>query len=278
MLDTIKRTVFCLLISIINVVIKIGISNKLYKINILMDCFISVIFIVVLYKYLLLKSSYLKINNKYLNISDSLKKYEEMIDKYRVSNHENKNTLLTIRSMIISKEKNIEDYIDTIINTTINDNEKIMFETNIIPSGLKAIIYSKMIYMEEKGIKVRLNIDRKVRNVEINDNNLKLDLCKIVGVFLDNSIEEVIKQINKEIKIKMNIVDNNLNIVIKNKSFNKFDINKIDNPGFTTKNEGHGYGLALVKNILERNDRRIINNKYIENNYFVQELKIINIL
>ena len=36
---------------------------------------------------------------------NSCDKYEDILDKYKVSNHENKNQLLTIRNMISDKNK-----------------------------------------------------------------------------------------------------------------------------------------------------------------------------
>ena len=260
------------------------ISNSYYKSDIkslvVFNCIIIIGYSLIIYKFLSTKQDYDDINNKYLNVIDSLKEYEDMIDRYRISNHENKNQLLTIRSMIINKEENIEKYIDTIIETTIKDNEKLMFETSVIPSGgLRAIIYSKMAYMKDNGINVKLDVERSIRRIDLSelDNSLILDICKIVGVFLDNAIEEVKKLDKKEVKIKLFIENNNLCISIKNKYFKHFDINKIEKCGYTTKGRNHGYGLTLVKSILNENSNRLINNRYIENKYFIQNLEIVNI-
>ena len=246
------------------------------KINIML----VIIYIIVIIKYLIIKYRYNKVSNEYCNIVNSFNEYESMIDKYRILNHENKNQLLTIRSMIVKKEENIPMYIDTLIDTTINDNEKLMFETNIIPSGgLRAIIYSKMAYMKDINIKPILDVERSIRKIDLTNinNNLMVNICKIIGVFLDNAIEEVEKLDKKEIKIKLYIKNNNLCITIKNKFLKDFNLNKIGICGYTTKGNNHGYGLSLVKKIISENSN-IINNKYIENNYFVQNLEIVGII
>ena len=237
-------------------------------------------YLLLIHKYLVVKDSFDNINDRYFTILNSFNKYEEMIDKYRILNHENKNQLLTIRAMITKSDKNIPDYIDSLINTTIKDNEKLMFETNVIPSGgLRAIIYSKMLCMQDKGIKPILEVERSIRKIDLSciNDELLIDICKIIGVFLDNAIEEVEKLDKKEIKIKLFLNNDNLCINIKNKFLQSFNINKIDNCGYTTKGKGHGYGLALVKNIVSENSNKLVNNKIIENSYFIQNLEIIDI-
>ena len=54
---------------------------------------------------------------------------------------------------------------------------------------------------------------------------------------------------------------------------NKIELNKLDQKGYTTKGFGHGYGLCLVKKILE-NNKRLINERKISKELFVQMLKI----
>lgn len=47
----------------------------------------------------------------------------------------------------------------------------------------------------------------------------------------------------------------------------------MDNPGYTTKENGHGYGLSLVREIIESNDR-LSSEREIKDNIFKQILKI----
>lgn len=251
-----------------------------FRLLILLNIFIIIIYIKMIYKFAFIKKQYSEVSDRYINIIHSLKEYEDMIDKYRILNHENKNQLLTIRAMILKSEDNIPKYIDTIIDTTIKDNEKLMFETNVIPSGgLRAIIYSKMLYMKDNNIDVKLDVERTLRRINLD--NLKesdiLDMCKIVGVFLDNAIEEVKSIENKIIKIKLYISLDDLCILISNKYNNKIDISKIDEVGYTTKEKGHGYGLCLVKSIIDSKENRFENIRCIKDNYFTQILKIKNI-
>ena len=237
---------------------------------------ISIFYLIICFKFLSAQNQYNKINDKYNNTLNSLKEYEEILDVYRVSNHENKNELLTIRNMVMKKDKNIPEYIDKIIDNKIKDDEKLMFDTNTIPAGgLRAVIYSKLLVMKDKKIKFDLNVDRKVRTVELIDlgEDLMLDICKIIGVFLDNAIEAVLELKQKHIKITLFTDEDCLNIEISNNFKGNIDLTSIDEKGYTSKSKGHGYGLTLVKEIISKNNK-LKNERKINKNIFTQKLKI----
>lgn len=237
---------------------------------------------VVIYIYIILKSKLTdnkldKVNGKYQTSITSLKEYEEVINKFRVNTHENKNELLTIRNMIKSNDKKTIEYIDKLVDNKIKDNEKIMYQTSKIPEGgLRATIYSKLCVMEKYKIKYKLDISKNVRTVDlINlDEEVILNICKILGVFMDNSIEAVRNLKKKEINIELYVIDNKLYIDITNNFKGNIDISKIGHERHTTKGEDHGYGLLLVSKIINENKKYLENEKSINGNYFTQSLKI----
>ena len=243
----------------------------------LTNTLISVFFILLIYKFTEAKNKYNNINNKYQTSITSLKEYETMIDKFRVNTHENKNELLTIRNMIKSNDKKTVEYIDKLVDNKIKDNEKIMYQTSKIPEGgLRATIYSKLCVMDKYKIKYKLDISKDVRTVDlINlDEELILNICKILGVFMDNAIESVIKLRKKEIDIELYVIDDELYIDITNNFKGEMDLSKIGHERHTTKGEEHGYGLLLVNKIINDNKRYLENEKSINSNYFTQTLKI----
>ncbi len=236
------------------------------------------IYIVMLITYFLAKkeNDYIKVSNKYNIMLKSLKEYETMLDQYRISNHENKNQLLTVRNMLPDGDIETRNYIDKIVQNNLKDNNNIMIKVSKIPSGgLKGLIYSKLLVMKEKGINYNLNISRGVSTIDLIklDDNVVLDICKIIGVYLDNSIEAVEELNEKSISIEMYMQDENLIIRISNNYEGLLDINKIDEKGYTSKGSGHGYGLPLTKELINNNSR-LSNNKSISGNIFSQELVI----
>ena len=245
----------------------------------IINTIMAVIFISLVITSSKVKVNYNKISSKYQTSISSLKEYEVMIDKFRVDTHENKNEFLTIRNML--KDKNSKDdivkYIDKLVDNKIKDNDKIMKKTAKIPSGgLRATIYSKLCLMEKLKIKYTLNISRDIRTTDLIDldEDLVLKICKILGVFLDNAIEAVKSLKKKEIAIEMYNIDNELCIDITNNFKGNLNLDKINNMKYTTKGEGHGYGLTLVNKLLEEESDKLENEKSINRDTFTQTLKI----
>ena len=179
--------------------------------------------------------------------------------------------------MIEKKDKNMIDYINEIIKDKREDNDILYTKTKRIPSGgLQGLIYQKMLLIQEKGINIVLDVSTKVRKVDLLNISPKMnyDICRIVGIILDNAIEETekINKKDKEILISM-YIDDYFNIEISNHFVGDIEIDKIFNKGYTTKGNGHGYGLSLLKQIVSEN-KNIINETKIINNVFTQIIKI----
>ena len=120
---------------------------------------LTLLYLIMLFRLANAKENYRSINNKYETSLTSLREYEEIMDKYRVSNHENKNQLLAIRNMIDKKDKKTLNYIDKLVENKIKDNETIFYKTSKIPEGgLRAIIYSKLCKMKDEKITYDLEI------------------------------------------------------------------------------------------------------------------------
>lgn len=269
---------FCFLIIIVSNLLGLSLYFKMdFKYLLTFNTIVSIIFFLIIIKTFKTQDNYLKVIEKYNTTLNSLREYEEILDRYRVSNHENKNQLLTIRNMVSDKEA--KNYIDAIVENKLKDNEHIMQEAAKIPSGgLRGLIYSKMSYMKEKNIEYDLEISKGLRTVDliskINEQTM-LDICKIVGVYLDNAIQAVegIKEKEREVYIEMYLEDKDFVISITNNYEGKIEINKLEDKGYTTKSKGHGYGLVLAKEIIEK-DKKLSNEKIITRDNFTQILRV----
>ena len=259
--DKIKFKQLIILCLLITIFLNIYVMSAYHKVKFEYWVFtnfilVSIFFIIILY-YFKTKNKLNKVSDKYSVAIKSLNDYESMMARYRISNHENKNLLLTIRAMVLNKDKNIPQFIDNIIENKYDDDEKLLFDMNIIPSGgLRATIYSEILKIKEKGINYSFHIDRKFKTIDLIeiDTNTIIDICKIVGVFIDNAIEEVEKLKRKTIGIDLYTSGDNLNIKICNNYGKSFNISKINTDGYTTKGSNHGYGLSLVKEIIKNNN------------------------
>lgn len=137
------------------------------------------------------------------------------------------------------------------------------------------VVYSKMLTMKENDVDVDLIISRDIKDLYLSDipDELAVEVCKIIGVYLDNALEEVSKYEEKIINIEFYAEKKTLCIAISNNFEGEIDFEKMDNPGYTTKENGHGYGLLLAHEIIESNDR-LSSEREIKDNIFKQILKI----
>lgn len=222
------------------------------------------------------KNENIKFKEENKNLLDNLNEYEKMLDYQRVANHENKNQLLVIKSMINKNNKKLHGYIDEVIKEKREDNETLYTKAKRIPSGgLQGLIYQKMLHMQEESINIDLNVSTEIRKINFSSLNTKTnyDICRIVGIIIDNAVDETLKIEDREISISMYKEDNEFIIEVSNKCKDLPDLDKIDNKGYTTKEKGHGYGLSLLKDICD-NNKDIVNERKIVGNIFQQIIKI----
>lgn len=278
--NKINTKLLCICAFLILIPINILVFMGYEKINTMATLLINIIFILLYFAIMMAALNEKNENIKYKQENESLltdlSNYERIIDCQRISSHENKNQLLVIKSMIKEKDESVLDYIDEVIKTDHTDNEVLLTKVKRIPAGgLQGLIYQKLLLSQEKGIVTDLNISKDILRLNFKkmSSRLNFDMCKAVGVIFDNAIEEVDKGTQKEISVTMYSEEEKFIIEISNYCDTIPDLNEIDNPGYTTKEKGHGYGLVLLKQIVESNDC-IENQRSIVKNIFCQIIKI----
>ena len=264
---------FGLIILISNLIFYISYYNKNNYFTLFVNFSVTAIYSLIIILLIIKESKYNKIHSKYITTLQELEEYENIINEYRVINHENQNQLNSIKGM--TSNKRVREYIDEILNNKNKKNELILKQALLIPTGgLRGLIYSKLVIMKNKKINYNLHVDKKI-NIKLTKNistKTMLNVCQIIGVYLDNAIEAVENLKQKNILINIYKADDIAIEIINNKE-NYVDINKIDKAGYTTKEGIHGYGLSLVSKILKE-DPKLINEREITRNVFKQKLII----
>lgn len=234
----------------------------------------TLIFIFIILKFAVAEDKYARTNSKYQVSITSLREYQEILDKFRVSTHENKNQLLTIKTMV--KDPKVISYIEAIIDEKTKDNEKIMNKAYKIPDDrFRSLIYQKLCKIDELKIKYKFTISNDVKTADLidMDDYLVANACSILGVYLDNAIEAVKDLKKKNIFLEIYIMDGYLCFDITNNFEGILDIDKLFKPKYTTKGEKHGYGLSVVSKIVKENDN-IDNECEINKDMITQRLKV----
>ena len=271
-----KIILFCLLLVFsINFLMAVVYYDINSRYVFLINSLLLVVYSFIVYRTLSEKNINMVVTAENKSLMESLHQYEDMVDRQRVDNHENKNQLLIIKNMIKKNDQDVIKYIDTVVKDEKEDDEALYTKVKSIPSGgLQGIIYQKMLSMKDNRILFSLDVSRDVRHIELEKMNMEdnYKLCKIVGVLLDNAIEESLKIEDRRIMISLYVDDDMLIIDISNRFDGKIDLDKIDEEGYTTKGDGHGYGLSLVKKLVSESDC-FINERKVNKDVFKQIIK-----
>lgn len=224
------------------------------------------------------KSNNNRLTNKYDQLIDYSKTYEQELVKRSKKQHEYKNQLVIIKSMIQDKDKEVIEYINGILhdNDKNKDTKWLTRLTNIPLGGLKGLIYYKINEMTSKGIKVNLEVAESLNKKSLwkNYTENSHDISKIIGVYIDNAIEAASLADKKEVEIQFYLDENDIILCIGNTFIGNIDLSKIDNEGYSTKGNNRGYGLPLVKDLLSKHSDILSTERTIIHNYYVQNLII----
>ena len=209
------------------------------------------------------------------------KKYIESLERnnneIRKFKHDFNNIILGLEGYITNNEvdnvklrdyfyNNIKDF-----NTKIElDNIVLSHLNNIKILSIKNLLTNKIISAQNNDFKVNISVEDEIDDFYVNE----MQLSRILGIFLDNSLEAglelddnrflelIILKVNKTIAIQITNTFKN----------NNLDIDKINESGYSSKGENRGIGLSSANDII--NKHNMILNTRIEDNLFKQILTI----
>lgn len=183
-------------------------------------------------------------------MKDNLKQTESLMKVLQSERHEYNRHLQTIQAMIhLGKIDSAIEYMDGLSEQNISSDEVIYLGNPVIT----VLLNTKSQVAKSKNIKFDFAIKCDVNEIRISP----WDLSSILGNLLDNAFEAVLangennRAVGLEIKHEQNkyviyVFNNGPTISLK-------IFKKIFNAGFTTKgSQGRGYGLFLVKSLVEQ--------------------------
>jgi len=212
------------------------------------------------------------------NIKEYTGVIENMYDEIRKFKHDYVNILISLDGYIKGEDtEGLKKY----FYENIMVNQKMMDESNteiqklkyIKDIPLKGIVSSKLINGQSLDVKVKVDIAETIEKISVDT----LDLCRILGILLDNGLEAAKHAEEPSITFAMINKQSSLVIVVLNSCQKDIPpIYKMFEKGFSTKGENRGFGLHIIKEMIDRKYTNVILNTSVENGIFKQELWIKN--
>ncbi|MGM0472458.1 MAG: sensor histidine kinase [Bacillota bacterium] len=189
-----------------------------------------------------------------------LQEKEKLIKNLRRQKHDFSNHLQTIYGMVqLEKRDEVLDYI-TSLNQDLQNlqlNETKVDNDNFSDSILDSILVPKQQEAQEKGIDLEYRIDAGIEVVDLELNKVFRVLYNLV----DNAIEAV-ESSNEELKVVMvrGKKEPNKYILSVYNTGSPIDQEMLDHifaPGFSNKGSDRGYGLYIIKSIVDQGGGQI---------------------
>jgi two-component system sensor histidine kinase AgrC len=259
-------------------------QNVLRDVNAIYAAFVVSFFILTV---LLTYSSSIIIKNKLeskykekelINTSEYAANLEVMTESLRSFRHDYLNILQVIGAYIKDKDlSGLEQFYKEELQpesyeALVRDKSYMLLQYIKI-SPLKTLISSKVIKAQAAGLTVNIEIME-----DINTTSVKIiDLCRIMGILLDNAIEGTILTEEKLIYIAAVRSDKKTIFIIKNSCTKDTPpVYRIYEKNFSTKGAHRGIGLKTVREIVDKKYNNLSLNTRIIAQNFIQELVINN--
>lgn len=153
----------------------------------------------------------------------------------------------------------------------INKNRSLYLLKNIKINSLKGLISSKIYSANLSNINTYIEIPEVINKLNINE----MDMCRIIGILLDNAIEAAVLCDEKVIHLAIINKKKYTSIIISNTCLEDTPpIHKIYEQGFSTKGYGRGVGLNTVRKIIKEKYANVLLHTKIKSLIFTQELTI----
>lgn len=207
-------------------------------------------------------------------LNDYIKNLEQLNEKTIAFRHDYKNILSGLSGYLKDgKIEEMKSYLSEIIHTTDRSLEEQDFAWKelkyIYPLELKGFLYEKMLLTYAQKIKMEVQIDNQF---ELRCSYMN-DIIRILGIFIDNAIEEtanledgyiIIMAVNSESGGVFSVINNYKK---------KPDLALMQQKGYSTKGEGRGMGLYWAEELVKTHE--IIHNVKILEGEIIQEIEIV---
>ena len=203
-----------------------------------------------------------------------VKRLENIQQELRLFQHDYKNIVAGLyASADEGNTQAVKEYIDSKILNIGEDVQNDIRQTNqfvkITNMELKGLLLVKLMDAKQADVTLDLEVLYEVKEIAIDTS----DLMRIMGILLDNAIEEAQTTVTKKVSVVILQEDKKTTIMVKNDISSNVDMSNIWKNGYSTKGKNRGLGLSSYQKMLNNYDNAFCETK-IENEQFMQILVV----
>ena len=274
----IKNLEDSILASITTTIMIIVYGINIYSMKIEMNTenvlFIFIVFITIIILALLLLTLYYRRQQK-LYLKQYYGELENSFNDIREFRHDYKNLIVTLGMLVENEDlQGIKTFYNSMTeyqkNEIISGSHNLERLTRIRIDYLRGFLFSKIREAESRNVDVFVEVSGKIESVNMN----RVDLVRVLGIILDNAIEEVETIGRGTVSIILIKIDSGVVISVENDCREDIErVHQLREKNFSSKGEKRGLGLYILDEIL-RKENQIHHELRIENGKFIQKLEI----
>jgi two-component system CitB family sensor kinase len=183
-------------------------------------------------------------------LAEELTDYRHLVDSLRAQNHEFMNKLQTISGLLqLGEHEEVLDYIDTLASKNSRLNH--LLSEHIRDNKIAGLLLTKYALFSENKIDFIIDQDSLVDGLpaELNAE----EACSIIGNLLENAMDAVGQGEQRKIVIFIDSNQDHFIMEVYNSGppVDEAILERIYEKGFSTKGKNRGYGLYLIRSIIE---------------------------
>ncbi|MBN8192529.1 DcuS/MalK family sensor histidine kinase [Bacillus sp. NTK074B] len=182
-------------------------------------------------------------------LAEQLTGVQTYAEALRAQSHEFMNKLHVIMGLIKMKDyRHLDRYVKELVSLRVD--EVSMVTSKVKDPALAGFIMGKLSYAREKNVSLTIECHDFIPEPE--DSDVTHELITVIGNLLDNSIEATLDRYEKEVLMELFYEEGQFEMIVTDTGLGIPDDRVADlfTKGFSSKGEGRGYGLFLVKESL----------------------------
>ncbi|BDR57100.1 sensor histidine kinase [Xylocopilactobacillus apis] len=201
-------------------------------------------------------------------LKDYLDNIEQQYQELRHFKHDYKNMLLALEGFVKEGDhKQFKEYYEQLVREQPSQSEledQSISNINYLKNEpIRGLIIEKFFYARKLGINLELEI---TESIEIKNHDI-LSIVRVIGILLDNAIEQATKEENKLVICALIKSNDQIVITVDNFVNDLEDLSQISQSGYTTKSGHSGFGLNNVDKIVKQNENLFFETEVVKQHF-----------